>query len=403
MAHFSDLDAYAEALNKIDFDDVVLPYKNGRLVENVEVYNKVQKLLDCPELEQTHQFLYAVDCDEIGEDECQKIEELYKLATSRGLIEVDEEGDDIEDGEQNADECDAVQAANLAPATPTPVAQVAPAIPRSAFTILYSAMKDGNIRTGETYSNSIDTRSAKADAISKLERAGYTNVSILAIEAGDPDMMGACDNTYCKQAEVTPLPIGAPYEDDMLDGRAHSGHIDEADDREELSRGLDIAGVKASTANTAAQDAVSISVKEKDDEADSDDKADDSSKSDDSADDTADDADNAEDNTSDDAKNDAEDSAADDEKKDDTKANDQGDDESKLDPAKKSALKDSYTKAFKAVMAKCKFDCSFEELDLQNKVKFFTELSKAWGDKEDPSTFMTDKEIDKLEKIVVKK
>lgn len=392
MANFSDLDAYAEALKKIDFDDVVMPYKNGRLVENVEIYNKVQKLLDCPELETAHQFLYDVDCDEISEEECEKIDKLYSLATERGFIEAEEpEGE-----EQKADECDAVVAANLAPAAPAVVpAAPAPTVPCSAFTIIYSAMKDGQIKTGECYSNSIDTRSAKADALSKLERAGYSNISILAIEAGDPDCAGACDNTYCKQPEVAQVPIGAPAtEDDMLDGRVHNGHVEEADDREELSHGLDAAGIKASTANTAAQDAVAVTVKEKDDKEEAKDDGAEDKAADDKAEDKAEDADKA-----DDAEDKADDKAED---KDDA-ADDKKDDGEDLDPAKKTALKDAYKKAFKAALAKCKFETSFEELDLQDKVKFFTELAKGWGDKEDPSKFMTDKEIDQLEKVVVKK
>ena len=54
-------------------------------------------------------------------------------------------------------------------------------------------------------------------------------------------------------------------------------------------------------------------------------------------------------------------------------------------------------------MQKCKFKTAFIDLSLEDKVKFFTELSKAWGDKADPSKFMTDKETEQLEKIIVKK
>ena len=54
-------------------------------------------------------------------------------------------------------------------------------------------------------------------------------------------------------------------------------------------------------------------------------------------------------------------------------------------------------------MLKLKFETSFSELSLEDKVKFFTELTKAWGDNTDPAEFMTDKEVDQLEKIVVKK
>jgi len=61
-------------------------------------------------------------------------------------------------------------------------------------------MKDGMMKTGEAYSNAVSTRAAKADVISKLERAGYSSIEILCIEAGDPDVRG-CSSTYCMQAE----------------------------------------------------------------------------------------------------------------------------------------------------------------------------------------------------------
>ena len=86
------------------------------------------------------------------------------------------------------------------------------------------------------------------------------------------------------------------------------------------------------------------------------------------------------------------------------KASDKEKEDKELDASEKTALKDSYKKAFKAAMQKCKFfDKAFDDLTLEEKVAFFTELSKAWGSKADPSKFMTDKEIQQLQTIVVKK
>ena len=86
------------------------------------------------------------------------------------------------------------------------------------------------------------------------------------------------------------------------------------------------------------------------------------------------------------------------------KASDKEKEDKELDASEKTALKDSYKKAFKAAMQKCKFfDKPFDDLTLEEKVAFFTELSKAWGSKADPSKFMTDKEIQQLQTIVVKK
>lgn len=96
----------------------------------------------------------------------------------------------------------------------------------------------------------MNTRSAKADVISKLEKAGYQNISILAIEAGDPDMTG-CDNTYCKQSDYVP----PAYEDEEED-------VAEADDREPLAHAFHPFGLNASTANTSGQDEVKMTLTE---------------------------------------------------------------------------------------------------------------------------------------------
>jgi len=64
-------------------------------------------------------------------------------------------------------------------------------------------------------------------------------------------------------------------------------------------------------------------------------------------------------------------------------------------------LKNSYTKTFKNTLVKCKFDKSFNDLTLDEKVKFYTELSKVWK-KNEPNEFMTTKEIDQLNNVVVK-
>ena len=84
-------------------------------------------------------------------------------------------------------------------------------------------------------------------------------------------------------------------------------------------------------------------------------------------------------------------------------SSDAGDD-GELDDNKKADLKDNYKKVFKNTMLKCKFeDKSFDDLTLKEKVKFFTELSKTWQEDYEPSAFMTDKEVDQLNKIVIKK
>ena len=79
---------------------------------------------------------------------------------------------------------------------------------------------------------------------------------------------------------------------------------------------------------------------------------------------------------------------------------DSDDDSEELDVNEKAELKDKYKKTFKNTLVKCKFTKSFNDLSLEEKVKFFTQLSKAWT-KNEPNEFMTDKEMEQLNNVVV--
>lgn len=56
---------------------------------------------------------------------------------------------------------------------------------------------------------------------------------------------------------------------------------------------------------------------------------------------------------------------------------------------------------FKATLKKLKLGKSVQEMDISDKTKFWTEISKKWS-KADPSKFLSDKEQEKLNKVVVK-
>lgn len=549
----NEFDVYREALKKVNLNEEVMPIYKGRLLtENVELYCKIQKLLNCPAMEQCHRWLYDLDVENLDESECCKVNNLFQLGIDKGYIEDDPEDLDIPD-QSTSDKTSAVTQATAD--VTLPVKDPAPVIPSSdltkqdtpmaAYTVVYSAMRNGQFKTGEAYSNSLNTRSAKADVISKLEKAGYQNISILAIEAGDPDMSG-CDNTYCKQSDYAP----PAYEDEETD-------VEEADHREQLAHAFHPFGFNASTANTSGQDEVKMTlsedeakaevkkafdkvnkqitedpeaaeiktflsnnkdkleelktkldskgqksfdtlikylkdyssgkveeakkgsnkpssgiktlirgilkilltllsltgstikfsgkivtwagnllaagadrvnttlkdseVTEADDEVteagedDADDEADDSSEdSDDSTGDedsnTADSDEDSEEEEDSDSSNEESTEEPDEKLKSDKKAEDGEEDakddkeEKELTDQEKTQLRDSYKKAFKAAIQKCKFtEKCFDDLTLEEKVKFFTELDKAWGDKADPSKFMSDKETEALQKIVVKK
>jgi hypothetical protein len=85
MEIITELDGYQAALSKINMNESVMPYVNGRLVSE-KAYNKVQKILNCPEMIASHKYLYNLDLDQLTEDEECKIDQLYKLGCDRGFI-----------------------------------------------------------------------------------------------------------------------------------------------------------------------------------------------------------------------------------------------------------------------------------------------------------------------------
>lgn len=526
---------YIKAFEKCDLRTSVMPFYRGYIVEDIDTYNKIQRLLDTPEMESSHQFLYSLDVEALSEKDVSKVNKLYEKAVERGCIEDDD--DDLDECDVCGDDSCDDPASHLAPDVPVekpelarPAVQpVQKSVPQSAYTVMYSAMKDGEIKCGECYSNSLNTRSAKADAIAKLERLGFTNISIMAIEAGDPDMMGAQDNEIAHSApEITPddlqtktssdeyVPAFEDDEEKQVKEGAYSATMDQAEmkkntknkltelfdkiskqvnaeisdddrlkvkkflsdndeaikgvikyfesSRKELEQMFDFLKMVAAGKITEPEGNVNEGKKSKKStglwlivkgliklflflisvvgdganlsgkfiswlskliktgadklnayigeseytvqEASDDDSedADDSGK--DSDEDTSDDADSDDAEDSGEDSEDSDEEASDDadsgeENKEDADKDDKEDKE--LDDATKATLKDAYKKAFKATMLKCKFEKAFNDLTLEEKIKFFTELSKAWKKDEDPSMFMTAKEIDVLNKMEMKR
>jgi hypothetical protein len=282
------------------------------------------------------------------------------------------------------------------------------------WTIIYSATsKDGDIKTGEAYSNAISAAAAKADVNAKLSRIGYSNISILAIEATDSFNCNAVDS--CDEQEDI-------EENDMLRNRPHNAHIDDPkgvvseDDEDESDDGDDSDDSNETADSDTDSDSDADSSEEETEDADEEDSEDadgeddsEDSAEEDSTDDTDDtDSEEEEEESDDDAENEdsnedseGEDSDDEDSEDEDSEDEDEDDEDPELDANEKAELKDKYRKTFKNVLSKCKFECSFNDLTLEQKVKFFTELSKAWT-KNEPTDFMTDKEVEQLNNVVVK-
>ena len=381
-----DLDIWEQAFKEMNLSENVQFVSRGRLIteaSQVEMFNKIQALLNSNGMECSHKWLYSLDPSELNEAEATKVNNLYKLGIERGFIEDPDAEEQAAEGSDT--ECPVAQEA---PAVQAPAAPAPALAPTSAFTVLYSAMRGGEIKSGESYSNALSPRAAKADIISQLERAGYSNIKILAIECGDPDDCGKdCQNTYCAQADNTQIASQddqipdydedtIPFESDKEEEKA----VEEADGKEEAD---------AEKADGKDDDEKADSAKSDDKESDEEaDKADDKEE----ADKKEEDAEEPDEKLKDDADAKAE------------KASDKEKEDKELDASEKTALKDSYKKAFKAAMQKCKFfDKAFDDLTLEEKIEFFTALSAAWGSKADPSEFMSDKEVQQLQTIVVKK
>ena len=268
-------------------------------------------------------------------------------------------------------------------------------VPIPCWTILYSATKNGETKCGECYSNAISVSAAKADCLAKLERFGYGNVSILAIEAGDSDC-----------AKMT--------EDEMRKGHTNTLNITEAE--EDDAEGEDISDGGDDSVDDVGDNDAGDDTEDESRDAGGDDIGDDDAGGDDTGDDSGDDAGNdVGDDAGDDAGDDSDDTGGDDSGDDaDSDGNDDGDgedgdgedgddsDEGKeLSDEEKSALKDEYKSTFREVMLSCKFEGrSFIDLTIPEKTQFFSALNVKWK-KNDPKDFMSEEEQDQLESIVV--
>jgi hypothetical protein len=373
MDNIKQFEEWKKIVENMDLTIAACPFYRGKLLTEdceVEAYNKIQRLLNTPEFETAHAFLYSLDPTELTESENTKLNNLWKLGCERGYVSLDEPDFDAK----------AEIPAETTPPKVEPTAEPEQTAAQSdtAFTVLYSAMRNGKITTGEAYSNSVNIRAAKADVLAKLAKAGYQNVTILAIEAGDPDCCGM-DTVNTTATDIPDYADDATTEIPTL----------EADEEAEDDSTEDDTGDTDDTADEENDETDDATDEENDEAADTSDEE--SGEEDAEADDEAD--------KEDDAADDETDEEAD--KEDDEASDDTEDSEKKeLTAQEKETLKNAYRKAFKQVLTKLKFAGPFNELNLEQKVKFFTELAKVWT-KEDPVEFMTQKEVEQLEALKV--
>ena len=407
----NDFEVWQDALKKIDLNEGALPIYHGRILrENAKEYQKMQKILNCPEMIKCHKYIFDLDPEQLDESDCTKINNLYKLGVDRGFIEdtVDVPDEDLPDTDYTTSEQTAVQ-------QPKPYVAPQHSVHVPCYTVMYSAMKDGQIKTGESYSNATNPRAAKADVYAKLSKFGYDNIAILAIECGDPDC--SMDNTYT-------------FEDDILQNRVHNGHfLDEEDAEKKEDKSAENTEKKEEqskeeapvekkeeeapveqqedSAEKPAEQPTEQSTKQSTEQPTEQPTEDTEKKEEAPAEQSEENADNEnnEQSTEDTKNSDNSENAETSDGNEETKSSDDNDNEDtnkeELDDNKKAELKDEYRKTFKNVMIKCQFDnrC-FDDLTIAEKVQFFTAMASSWT-KNEPNEFMTDKEIEQLNKIVI--
>lgn len=342
---FGEYDALRSAFAKVNIREAVAPIVRGKIVEDEETYNKVQQLLDCPDMEHAHKFLLDIDFDEEDPKTKQKVDDLYQLAVSQGYVKSsdseEQEDDDTVEDEGGYEKTPTDEESRSEAASKDSIDINAPTLNTPAYVLFYSAMKDGEIRTGECYSNAVNSENAQLDAIQKLQRLGFTAIEIIASETVDPSSRGITSKISDEKTTFGAKNFGDEEVEEVKDEDEEDN--EDKEDEEYLD---------------------SVTEAEEDEETEEDD---DSEKSAD--------------------------------KKDEKDDEEQEDEE--LSRSEKLDYFKRYLEEFKALLQKMKAE-TYAEMALADRAKFYDEMSKIWSGKPDPSKFMTDDNIKKIETMKIK-
>lgn len=183
------------AFYQVNLSEEVAPVQNGKIVENVDLYNKVKKLLSAKEMAKAHPFLLNIyDFDNVSFEDEKKINDLFKLASDAGYLtkleldasslsaedEEDEEEENNSDTEEvNEDESDSVTVNDKNVEDKETIKENELGV---SYTLFYTAMKNGDIHGGECYVTAPNIEEAKLKGISRLEKLGFTAIDIIASE-----------------------------------------------------------------------------------------------------------------------------------------------------------------------------------------------------------------------------
>ena len=224
-------------------------------------------------------------------------------------------------------------------------------------------MKNGQIKTGECYSNATTMENAKLDAIQKLKKLGFTAIDILAAEESDPSAKG-CDSR----------------QPDTFGAKAYDTH-EETD-------------ISSSTENIVPEAAK----KEEADNIKKDDSKEEEPKDDSKEKDNSEKTEEPEDELDEEPKEHEEDSE---EEQSDAEEDTEEPSEKKMSRGEKLEMFKKYLNEFKNLLQKMKAE-TYIDMSLADRAKFYDEMSKIWDGKPDPMTFMTDDNVDQIEHMKIK-
>jgi hypothetical protein len=370
-------DAFNSVARQIISESIDEDYDADQVSQQIDeaqvTYNKIQKILNCPEMIKSHAYLYALDMENVDESDRKKIDKLYDLGVARGVItdEPEDNGSDEDDIDPNLDNddenvCggpqDALTGQEMTPGETTP------AKTSSAFTVLYSAMKDGQVKTGEFFSSAVDQDAARSDCLASLSPLGYSNIRVLGIEQAN-------DAVDFQNSDL-----------DTLDEDSKTDAEDEAQETGDTSAQNQKEENKTETSDgTEGQEGGSENKDENPGQ---------NSETTDNQDTGADGKENG-------------DSGETEEKPEET-ADDSGEtssegepEQKKLTPTEKGVLKDEFIGMFKAELQATKLEKSPNDMNIKEKADFWNKILEKWK-KQDPEEFMSPKEIEKLNNTVIK-
>ena len=85
--YLTEFDEIQAAFRRVRLDENCMVYRNGMLLEHQDTYNKIQKLLNAPEMSEAHRYLYDLDVECLSEDEIERVDKLFDLGVKKGYID----------------------------------------------------------------------------------------------------------------------------------------------------------------------------------------------------------------------------------------------------------------------------------------------------------------------------